>query len=69
MNRSILTPARYLVDMSTYKDTSTDTVNDDDAAEARGTAENEGQNGDRKSLVICASKVGDFNNRNFRFEL
>ncbi|RGP76243.1 trna-dihydrouridine synthase 3 [Fusarium longipes] len=39
----------YLVDTSMYKDTSTDAVNDDDAAEARGTADNEGQNGDRKA--------------------
>ncbi|KAF4339619.1 tRNA-dihydrouridine synthase 3 [Fusarium beomiforme] len=39
----------YLVDMSTQKDASNDDVNDDDAAEARGTAEGNGEIGDRKS--------------------
>ncbi|KAM0354745.1 hypothetical protein HYE67_008604 [Fusarium culmorum] len=39
----------YLVDLSTFKDTSTDVVNDDDAAEARGTADNEGQDDNRKA--------------------
>lgn len=35
--------------MSTFKDISTDVVNDDDAAEARGTADNEGQGDNRKA--------------------
>ncbi|QPC75142.1 hypothetical protein HYE68_005894 [Fusarium pseudograminearum] len=39
----------YLVDLSTFKDTSTDVVNDDDATEARGTADNEGQDDNRKA--------------------
>ncbi|OBS26729.1 hypothetical protein FPOA_00671 [Fusarium poae] len=38
----------YLVDTSKFKDISTDAVNDDDAAEARGTADNEGQDDNRK---------------------
>ncbi|KAM0204245.1 hypothetical protein ACHAPA_009320 [Fusarium lateritium] len=38
----------YLVDLSAQKDNS-DPVNDDDAAEARGTAEGNGENGERRS--------------------